>query len=244
MNLKRFNDGIARGEAALAMGMLLVMLVVAFAQAMLRNLTNFNVGWANVALRWIDWADFIISKGTLWLAFLGASLAVHGDKHISIDLVPRMASPRARVLMRGIASVIGSVICFFLARAFWTAVIVNGDELSGELAVLVPEGTVHVCDATAAQLGDAHRPAVFCAARAFFRLLGVTIETPGPMFEAIAPVSFLFMTLRFFGQGVYELRRFARGEVDDDPGAHGITGDMQGVHASGDARASDPKKDR
>ncbi|HVZ33306.1 MAG TPA: TRAP transporter small permease subunit, partial [Polyangiaceae bacterium] len=116
LNLKRFNDGIARGEAALAMGMLLVMLVVAFAQAMLRNLTNFNVGWANVALRWIDWADFIISKGTLWLAFLGASLAVHGDKHISIDLVPRMASPRARVLMRGIASVIGSVICFFLAR--------------------------------------------------------------------------------------------------------------------------------
>jgi hypothetical protein len=98
--LKRFNDGLARGEAAIAVGMLLLMIVVAFAQALFRNLTNFGMGWANVALSWLDWADFILSKGTLWLAFLGASLAVYEDKHVAIDMLPKLVSPKTRMLMR------------------------------------------------------------------------------------------------------------------------------------------------
>jgi len=229
--LKRFNDGLARGEAALATGMLLLMLVVAFAQAFLRNLTNLGIGWANAGLAWLDWADFIISKGTLWLAFLGASLAVHGDKHISIDIVPRMVSPRARIVMRGLASIVGSVICFCLARAFWTAVLINGEELPADFAVLTPEGNVHLCDASAAQLADAsgHAPGPFCAVRGVFRALGVTLETPGAAFQLIAPVMFVFMTVRMLGQGIYELMRAARGDTHDDPGAHGLTGQANDV---------------
>ena len=224
--MKRFNDGLARGEAALAMGMLLLMLVVAFAQALLRNLTNLGVGWANAGLSWLDWADFIISKGTLWLAFLGASLAVHGNKHISIDIVPRMVSARARMSMRGISSILAGVICFFLARAFFSAVLINGDQAPAELAVLAAEGEVHVCDATAALLAEsgAHAPAVFCAMRSLFLGLHVKLETPGSMFQLISPIMFVFMTLRFIGQGIEVLLRVARGEIDDDPNAHGITG--------------------
>lgn len=224
--MKRFNDGLARGEAALAMGMLLLMLVVAFAQALLRNLTNLGVGWANAGLSWLDWADFIISKGTLWLAFLGASLAVHGNKHISIDILPRMVSARARMCMGGASSIIGGVICFFLARAFWTAVLINGDEVPAELSVLGPEGALHVCDASAALLTEsgAHAPGVFCAMRALFLGLHVKLETPGAMFQLIAPIMFVFMTLRFIGQGIEIFLRVARGEIADDPNAHGITG--------------------
>lgn len=223
--MKRFNDGLARGEAALAMSMLLLMLVVAFAQALLRNLTNLGVGWANTALGWLDWSDFIISKGTLWLAFLGASLAVRADKHISIDIVPRLVSPRARVVMRGLSSVIGSVICFFLARAFFSAVLINGDELPAEFAVLGPEGNIHICDATAEQLSgsDAHAPGPFCLVRGFFRALNVKLETPGAAFQLIAPVMFIFMTVRMFGQGLDELIRAAKGDLSDDAAAHGVT---------------------
>lgn len=224
--MKRFNDGLARGEAALAMSMLLLMLVVAFAQAFLRNLTNLGFGWANAGLAWLDWADFIISKGTLWLAFLGASLAVHGDKHISIDIVPRLVSPRARVVMRGLSSLIGSVICFYLARAFWAAVLINGEELPLEFAVLTEQGNVHVCDAPAKALADsgAHLPGFFCAVRAGFVALGVKMETPSAAFQLIAPVMFVFMSVRMFGQGVYELMRAGRGDISDDAAAHGITG--------------------
>lgn len=232
--LKRFNDGIARGEAALAMAMLLLMLVVAFAQAFLRNLTNLGIGWANAGLAWLDWADFIISKGTLWLAFLGASLAVRGDKHISIDIVPRMVSPRARIAMRGVAGLFGTVILFFLARAFWSAVLVNGEELPAELAVLGPEGNVHVCDATLAELDTELSPAPFgfCSVRAALAALNVKLQTPGATFQLIAPVMFVFMTVRMFGQSIHELMRAARGDCDDDAAAHGITGSATEVSQS------------
>jgi TRAP-type C4-dicarboxylate transport system permease small subunit len=224
--LKRFNDGLARGEAALATGMLLLMLVVAFAQAFLRNLSNYGVGWANVALGWLDWADFIISKGTLWLAFLGASLAVHADKHISIDIVPRLVSPKARILMRGVSGLIASAICFALARAFWTAVLINGDELPADFAVLDMSGNSHVCDASAELLkeSEGHRPGFFCAIRAAFLGLGVKLETPGAMFQLISPIMLVFMSVRFFGQGLWELIRVAKGDTHDDVHAHGMTG--------------------
>jgi len=224
--LKRFNDGLARGEAALATGMLLLMLVVAFAQALLRNLSNYGIGWANVALDKLDFADFIISKGTLWLAFLGASLAVHADKHISIDILPRLVSPKARIIMRGAASLVGSVICFALARAFWTAVLINGDEVPADFAVLDMNGNQHVCDATAAllQQSGAERPGFFCLIRGGFLGLGVKLETPGAMFQLISPIMFVFMSLRFFGQGLGELIRVAQGDTDDDLQAHGVTG--------------------
>jgi TRAP-type C4-dicarboxylate transport system permease small subunit len=239
--LKRFNDGLARGEAALAMGMLLLMLVVAFAQALLRNLTNLGVGWANAGLAWLDWADFIISKGTLWLAFLGASLAVRGDKHISIDILPRLVSPRARMLMRATSSVIGGVICFFLARAFYTAVLINGDEVPAELSVLTPEGSAHLCDATAAQLRESsmQAPGLFCATRSLFAGLGAKLETPGAMFQLIAPIMFVFMCVRFIGQGIELYLRVARGDIHDDAAAHGVTAVASDVARDRDLDARD-----
>jgi TRAP-type C4-dicarboxylate transport system permease small subunit len=224
--LRRINDGFARGEAAIAMAMLLLMIVVAFAQAFLRNLTNAGLGWANTALGWIDWADFVLSKGTLWLAFLGASLAVHGDKHVAIDALPRLVSPRARMIMRGLVGVIGGVFCFYLARAFWAAVLINGEERPAEVELLAPEGPVHVCEANDELLSrsvTSHR-GLFCYVRGFFTLLGVRMDTPGAAFQLIVPVMFMFMCVRMIGNGVHDLMRVARGQLDDDPAAHGLTG--------------------
>jgi TRAP-type C4-dicarboxylate transport system permease small subunit len=235
--LKRFNDGLARGEAALAMGMLLLMIVVAFAQALLRNLTNLGVTWANTGLAWLDWADFILSKGTLWLAFLGASLAVHGDKHVAIDALPKLVSPRARVTMRAVVSVIGSVICFYLARAFWSAVLINGEERPPEYDILTADGASHVCDVSDAGLSEAgaHRGALFCFVRGFFAMLGVRMETPGAAFQLIVPVMFMFMSARMLGMGIHELLRLSRGDVADDPAAHGLTGAANEVRDDADA---------
>jgi TRAP-type C4-dicarboxylate transport system permease small subunit len=224
--LKRFNDGLARGEAALAMGMLLLMIVVAFAQALLRNLTNLGFTWANAGLAMLDWADFILSKGTLWLAFLGASMAVHGDKHVAIDALPKLVSPRARMVMRIIVSLVGSVICFYLARAFWSAVLINGEERPAAYELLSSEGALHVCEANAQQLADSgsQRGGAFCLVRGFFQLLGVRMETPGAAFQLIVPVMFMFMCARMVGQGIHSIMRLSRGDLDDDPAAHGLTG--------------------
>jgi len=207
------------------MGMLLLMIVVAFAQALLRNLTNLGVTWANTGLSWFDWADFILSKGTLWLAFLGASLAVHGDKHVAIDALPKLVSPRARMIMRVIVSVLGSVICFYLARAFWSAVLINGQERPAEYELMSDVGTTHVCDAGAAQLSETNsHQGSFCMVRSFFKLLGVQMETPGAAFQLIVPVMFMFMCARMFGVGIYDALRLSRGDIEDDPASHGLTG--------------------
>jgi hypothetical protein len=106
--------------------------------------------------------------------------------------------------------------------------------------VLAPEGNMHVCDATAAQREDLELPGVFCGVRAALSTLGVKLETPGAVFQLIAPVMFVFMTVRMFGQGLYELMRAGRGDVHDDPAAHGITG--AAAELDGDVRASDGPK--
>jgi TRAP-type C4-dicarboxylate transport system permease small subunit len=223
--LKRIDDSVARGEAAVALAMLLTMLVVAFAQAALRNLTNAGVGWANVALEWFDWADFILTKGTLWLAFLGASLAIHADKHVAIDIVPRFSSPRARLVMRALVGWIGSVICFLMARAFWSAVLINGEEVSSNYEVLTPEGMAHVCDAPAQVLQQLDMKAgPYCIVRSLLASFGVRMDTPGAAFQLIVPLMFSFMGVRMLFHGLGDTIHFAQGGVADSQDAHGVTG--------------------
>lgn len=223
--LKRIDDTWAHFEAWLAIGMLLIMIVVAFAQAFLRNMTQQGFEWANAGLAWLDWADFILTKGTLWVAFLGASLAVHADKHVAIDIVHRLISPKVRMILRSLVGFVGSVICVFLVKAFWHAVSVNGHELPMEFDVITDTGNVHLCDATAAQLAaSGHHSSLFCPIRSVLKLFGADMATPGAAFQLIVPVSFTIMALRFLGIGVRDALRVARGDVEDDPSTHGLTG--------------------
>lgn len=223
---RRFDDGFARAEAALAIGMLLLMLVVAFAQAFLRNLTNLGWGWANAALERLDWADFILSKGTLWLAFLGASLAVHGNKHIAIDIVPRLVGPKARMFMRGMVGIVGCLICVGLATGFWGAVMINGEERPAEVEILTSHGDVHVCDATSEELRESVTASAgpYCYVRRAFAAIGVHLDTPGSAFQLIVPVMFAVMALRMLVYGFVDFGRLKRGELDDDGAPAGIVG--------------------
>jgi TRAP-type C4-dicarboxylate transport system permease small subunit len=223
--LKRIDDTWAHVEAWAAIGMLLIMIVVAFAQAFLRNMTQQGFQWANSGLAWLDWADFILTKGTLWVAFLGASLAVHADKHVAIDIVQRLLSPKGRVALRSLVGFVGSLICIFLVKAFWHAVSVNGHETPMEFDVITDTGNVHLCDASDAQRAVAgHSGSLFCPIRSVLKVFGADMATPGAAFQLIVPVSFSIMALRFFGIGVREALRVARGDVHDDPSSHGLTG--------------------
>ena len=89
--LKRFDDGIARGEAVLATLFLLSMILAASIQAVFRNLAGAEIEWANAALSSLEWVDPFLQKGTLWRAFLGASLATREGRHSGVDLLPRLA---------------------------------------------------------------------------------------------------------------------------------------------------------
>ena len=208
--LSRFDTGIARGEAALATLFLISMILAASCQALFRNLAGMEIGWANGVLENLTWIDPFLQKGTLWLAFLGASLATREGRHIGIDLFPRLAPQRVKLLMRGVAAAGSSLISYFLCRAFWAAVLVSAEERPANYEVYGDVGSLHICDATARQIADAtlEDPGVFCTVRSALAGLGVPIENPEAALQLIVPVMFFVMAVRLAGHSVgafYEL---------------------------------------
>ena len=198
--LRRFDVGLARGEAAIASVVLLLLILVAASQALLRNLTLVHVHWANTALEHLSWGDSFMQKSTLWLAFLGASLATHNEKHIAIDVLARISPKRAQALLAVVVGAFASITCFFLARVFFQAVMNNAGDVPFTMQVMDDAGaSLHICDATAAALTDARlvRPEVFCAVRSGLDRLGAHVSTPDTALQLIAPAMFVVMSVRF-----------------------------------------------
>ncbi|MDH3199324.1 MAG: TRAP transporter small permease subunit [Myxococcales bacterium] len=198
--VRRLDRQLARGEAAVAATVLLLMIVIAAAQATLRNLTNFDLDFANVMLERMAWADSFLQKGTLWLAFFGASLSTYDEKHIAIDVLPRLSPPRMKQFLRAIVSTFGSVTCFYLGRVFWLSVLNNAMEVPLEYSLLGPEDEmIHVCQASAQALADAglSRPGIFCGIRNMLGVFGAEMSTPDVALQLIVPSMFIFMSVRF-----------------------------------------------
>ena len=103
--LKRFDAGLARVESALLVVALLGILGLGVAQIVLRF---FAISF--------DWADEVMRNLTLWLGFLGASVATMEGKHINVDALTRFLAPRMRAaaaLLVGLAAAgISAVLCW------------------------------------------------------------------------------------------------------------------------------------
>jgi len=203
--IRRIDRQLARGEAAIAAAVLLIMIAVAAAQAALRNLTNLDFDWANLVLERMEWADSFLQKGTLWLAFFGASLSTYDEKHIAIDVLPRLAPPRGKQLLRAIVNVFSSVTCFYLGRVFWLSVLNNAKEIPLEYSVLGPsDEMIHICEAAADVLADTglSRPSVFCAIRSGLEVFGIEMSTPDVALQLIVPAMFIWMSIRFLSRAL------------------------------------------
>jgi TRAP-type C4-dicarboxylate transport system permease small subunit len=181
------------------------MIVIAATQALLRNLTNLEFDFANAVLERMTWADSFLQKGTLWLAFFGASLSTFDEKHIAIDILPRLSPPRMQQLLRGITSLFGAVVCFYLGRVFWLSVLNNALEIPMEYAMLGPnDEIVHVCMAPAQLLAEAglSRPDMFCGIRSLIEVFGAKMSTPDVSLQLVVPAMFMFMSLRFLMRAI------------------------------------------
>src|ERR1700750_2585016 len=113
--IRRLDRTWARGEGLLTVAVLLSMVAVAGFSAGIRNLTRFDVQWANTLLTDMEWADSFLRKATMWLAFLGASQACYYRKQISIDVLTRIAPLKPRYMMHAAAGVIAGLITFAVA---------------------------------------------------------------------------------------------------------------------------------
>lgn len=211
--LRRIDRLWARGEGALIVGTLISMVLVAGFMAGVRNLTRFDLQWANDMLTDMEWADSFLRKGTLWLAFLGASLATQKRKHIGIDILPRLAPPKPRLIVQALVGLLSAAFTVALTISFYAAVKLNLEERPIEYEVLGDTGSMHICDAAPELLAnlDIITPSIFCAFRSFLGLLGVPAETPGAAFQIIVPLMFGVMALRFLAQGIGDMLVVTKG---------------------------------
>jgi TRAP-type C4-dicarboxylate transport system permease small subunit len=214
--LKRIDHAWAKGEGRLLVLVLILMIFVAGFQASVRNLTRFDVQWANELLTDLDWADSLLRKGTLWLSFLGASLATYNMKHINMDILLRVAPPKPKYTMLAIASIIGALITFGMTYSFSSAVYLNLTERPVEYEMLSPEGnSMHVCDGSPeaiALLDGLDRPTIFCASRTALGAIGIPAETPGAAFQLIVPIMLFVISVRLFAQGIGFIQTVMAGE--------------------------------
>jgi TRAP-type C4-dicarboxylate transport system permease small subunit len=92
-------------EDGLLVGVLSTMIGLAGVQIVLR--TGFDTGLA--------WAEPVLRMAVLWLALLGAMVATRGDRHIRIDLLPRLLPPGPRRAVQALTELFAAGICLLLA---------------------------------------------------------------------------------------------------------------------------------
>lgn len=222
--IRRIDRHLARGEAAIAAAVLLIMIAVAATQAALRNLTNLDFDWANLVLERMDWADSFLQKGTLWLAFFGASLSTYDEKHIAIDVLPRIAPPRGKQFLRAIVCIFSAVTCFYLGRVFWLSVLNNAREIPLEYSVLgISDEMIHICEAPIQILADTglSRPSVFCAIRSVLEVFGAQMSTPDVALQLIVPAMFIWMAIRFLSRAIAASSAFISNKLPTDAEGEG-----------------------
>jgi TRAP-type C4-dicarboxylate transport system permease small subunit len=201
---RRIDHAWARFESWLTVFVLILMVFVAAFQAFVRNLSLFRVEWASRMLFDIEWADAILRNGTLWVAFLGASLATYYGRHIGIDVIMRIVPARPKYAMRALCNFAASIIAVGLVICFSSASYLNLTERPMELEVLAEEGAIHVCDASSQTVEELEmeKPAIFCFFRSGLALIGIPAETAKAAFQLIVPIMFCVMAIRLFGRGV------------------------------------------
>ncbi len=99
-------------EGNLIVCFLTLMIVLSFGQMISRNLFHQALVWGDTLLRQL----------VLWTGFLGASLAVHKNKHISIDIFSNFLSPGLKIKALNFTRFVASIISGFLAWAAWSFV--------------------------------------------------------------------------------------------------------------------------
>ena len=116
--LKSIDKTLARVEGWLIVIFLWLMIFLTFLQVILRALyTHAHIQWANVILGQVDWFDPLARLSVLWITFLGASLLTGDKKHIKIDLLTAILSPKWQPFRGLILSIVCVLISAFMLKA-------------------------------------------------------------------------------------------------------------------------------
>ncbi len=104
-SLKKFHQLLLKTEAGLLIGLLLLMIVIAVIQIVMRNFMGAGLIWAESLLR----------ITVLWLALLGAMVASRNDEHIAIDVLVNKLPQKFRGKVVRFTRAVTAFICFIIA---------------------------------------------------------------------------------------------------------------------------------
>jgi len=126
--LKKINDFIAAIEEWFLVIIILSMVLLAFLQVVLRNLSGQGILWGDPLLRHL----------VLWVGFIGASLATRSEKHINMDVFGRLLAPRAKLIVQIVINLFAVAVTWVLTNASWNFVLEEkefGDTLFAKIPV-------------------------------------------------------------------------------------------------------------
>ena len=103
----RWDAALANAETALLAILILGSLAASLVQIGLRNL----------GLPVLPEADTVVRRAVLWIAFLGASLAAFGGRHLAVDVAEQVLPPRANRLAGAAAALVAAAVTALLTVA-------------------------------------------------------------------------------------------------------------------------------
>jgi TRAP-type C4-dicarboxylate transport system permease small subunit len=118
--LKQIDCFLEKIEGNLIVLILSLMILLSFGQMLLRNL--FDMG--------IVWGDTLLRQWVLWLGFLGASIAVNHNKHISIEFLSNFSSLFWKRISKAFTRFSAGIISGLLAWAAWSFMMFEKDSQS------------------------------------------------------------------------------------------------------------------
>ena len=113
----------------------------------------FQIVARNVFAAGLTWADGLIQVAVLWVTMVGASAAAGSDRHIKIDIVPRLAGPRLGAVTGRLTALSTGLLCAALG---WTSIefirweMVDGTEGFGVVPAWLCESIIPVASAVMA----------------------------------------------------------------------------------------------
>lgn len=128
--LKKFDHWLGIAEKGVLVALFLLMVLLSFAQVILREF--FSTGFL--------WADVFLRHCVLWVGFLGAGIATQQNKHFAIDFVKRLLPAKFSAAAEIMIDFFAVVCLYFLSDA--AIKFIQDDYTHG--SVLFSLGTVQV----------------------------------------------------------------------------------------------------
>ncbi len=107
--LDKIDGGLAKAEGALLVVVMVVMVGLSVTQLVLRKFFDFG----------FEWADITVRQMVLWLGFMGGALATYQKRHIAIDALSKLLSPKKAALMHAFTSLVAVVLSGILVKVSW-----------------------------------------------------------------------------------------------------------------------------